>query len=139
MTTECFADRNFRPLLADLAKTSVAHCAVPERGSDGTFSCTVPSVSYFTILARDALQRPRNVGGERFEVRFEAPAGEKDEVITSIKDRGLGTYLVHFAIAFPGTYRVSILLAGVLGLQFLLVTDRTEQAQEWAAVYEVSH
>lgn len=90
------AERSFRPLLRDLAKTSAANCFI----RDYPLVSTAGKEASFVIVAKDALNRSRITGGDEFKAQFLPISDEKgqfaieakDVTSVAIKDNGDGTY-----------------------------------------------
>ena len=70
-------------------------------------------VASFTITARDAKNRPRDLGGDTFEVQLKNEL--EDKVSADVQDKGDGNYLVTYTIprgAKRADYELSVLLRG---------------------------
>lgn len=104
----CISARTFRPLLNDLARASAAHCIVTDL--NGKYK--PHAESKFTIIAFDALLRPRVSGGDRFVVEFK-PDGKADDVKQRVMDNSDGTYTVAYLSEGAERYLVSVSLSGV--------------------------
>lgn len=106
------AERSFRPLLTELAKASATYSFVPEL-NQGKILCKEGIASQFTIVARDALNRPRIGGGDLFVARFATPLVGHAVVAAVELDGKIGHYVVPFTVPTAGEFRVSVALNGL--------------------------